>query len=130
MAKLQNLKEVVKKQAKKGKSNHPPRHERVQVSRMAPPNQPMKVRILGPTNVFASEYVKSLLVNLPDGKMSIHRRYSSVIEKLKEGEIKLKLAYPENSVKEKKYHISSGWMITSYNLCEILVKKCKEITSI
>ncbi|AFN64885.1 H+transporting two-sector ATPase delta/subunit epsilon [Mycoplasma wenyonii str. Massachusetts] len=127
--KIDELKEALKAQIKKEKEEQAPRNERVSVKRMAPPDQPMRVRILGPTEIFASEDVKSLMVNLPDGKMSVQRRYSSVIERLKEGEIKLKLAYPTSSVKEKKYHISAGWMITSHNLCEILVKSCEEKTS-
>lgn len=136
MARLQELKKSLKQQVKKQikkddkketeQANKPPRHQRIQVNRLAPPDQPIRVRILGPTEIFVSEDVKSLQVNLPDGKMSIHRKYASVIEKLKEGEIKLNLAYPSSSGQEKKYHISSGWLITSYNLCEILVKSCKE----
>ncbi|RAO95091.1 hypothetical protein DNK47_01645 [Mycoplasma wenyonii] len=138
MAKLKTLKQSLKKQVKKEekeakeakevKPTNPPRHERLKVNRLASPDQPIRVRILGPTEIFVSEDVKSLQVNLPDGKMSINRRYASVIERLKEGEIKLNLAYPSSSGsgQEKRYQISSGWLITSHNLCEILVKSCKE----
>ncbi|CCE66781.1 hypothetical protein [Candidatus Mycoplasma haematominutum] len=106
-----------------------PKHQRLRVNRLTSPNEPLRVRIIGPTKIFATEDVEFVKLNLFDGLMQINKRYAAVIEKLKGGEIRLKLASPSVAGKaEKKYSVSPGWVIVAHNLCEILVKHCEEIT--
>ncbi|AFO51966.1 H+transporting two-sector ATPase delta/subunit epsilon [Candidatus Mycoplasma haematolamae str. Purdue] len=105
-----------------------PRHQRVSVTPLAPPDQPLRVRIVGPTEVFVTADVKSIRLKMFDGIMQLNPRYCSVIEKLREGEIQLKLvnsSATESSVR--KYKISAGWLVSSHNLCELLVKSCQEV---
>ncbi|ADX98028.1 hypothetical protein [Mycoplasma suis] len=105
-----------------------PRHERFKMNPVLDPNQPLRVRIIGPTEVFVTVDAHSILVNLRDGAMQINKRYSSVIERIKEGEVKLKITENPSPSEILKYYVSSGWLITSNNLCELLVKECRKIT--
>ncbi|AGX89030.1 hypothetical protein [Mycoplasma parvum] len=104
----------------------PPKHKRFKMMPLMDPEQPLRVRIVGPTDTFLTVDAYSITVMLKDGLMQINKRYSSVIERIKQGEVKVKISNSPSS-EILRYHVSSGWLISSNNLCELLVKECQKI---
>lgn len=82
------------------------------------------VKILCINGVVFEKKIHSLLFEAKDGKMMINKNYSSVIEEVIKGKLKI---YLNDKKETMEFTTSNGWLIVSQNVCEIFVSYADQI---
>lgn len=89
------------------------------------PDQAIRCQVVTPERIVLDEWVRQVVVPLPDGEFGIARNHDPVIARLGYGSLRLKLASLE-----KNYYLDGGFLQIRDNHVVILTNRAQEATGL